>query len=129
VTNVSWFRALFANFWDQTLLLATALLLCISLLLSFWMADEYKINTVWVFFAWNTVIYVPFLARKLHKQLKNRRLLAFIILWAIAHGAIMIALMRFVPLVFWPLILLIEGTAGFQVAYQLFGVVPDNSKN
>jgi hypothetical protein len=31
--------------------------------------------------------------------------------------------------VFWPLILLIEGTAGFQAAYQLFGVVPDNKKN
>ena len=111
------------------LLLATALLLCISLGLSFWIADDYKIKTVWVFFAWNTILYVPFLVRKLHTQLKNRRLLAFIILWATAHGAIMIALVRFVPLVFWPLILLMEGTAGFQAAYQLFGVVPDNSKN
>ena len=110
------------------LLLLTALILSISGVLSFWLADNYKVKSVWVFFAWNSILYVPFLVRRFRGQFSRPGLRLFLIAWAIFHGAVMIALMRFVPLGYWPFALLLEGVAGFQAAYLLFGVVPDNSQ-
>lgn len=126
---MNWFKGLFVNFWDQVLLLISALLLCFFGLLSFSLADDYKINPVWVFFAWNAILYLVFLIRKFRAHLKNRKFLAFLMACAILHGAIIIALMRFVPLAYWFLALFMEATAGLVAASSWFDVVPDDSSN
>jgi FtsH-binding integral membrane protein len=124
---LNWFRGLFANFWDQVLLLVTALVLCgVS---SFSLADDYKINPVWVFFAWNSLFYIAFLIRKFPNQWKSRGFLTFIMISSIFHGAIVISLMRFFSLAYWPIALFSEAVTGLQIANRLFGTVPGNSRN
>lgn len=123
---MSWTRSLLKGFGDQVLLVVLALAVCAFLLASFWIADEYQINEVWVFVGWNSILLTPFIIKKYREQLRKPGFVLFSIAWMVIHGLFIVALMRWVPVLYWPVLILFELTAGCLAANWLFGVEPSD---
>ena len=114
----------FESRWrDRMLLLGAALLVCVVEGAAFWYADVYKVNPAWVFFGLNSAAMIPLFARNFREQLKRASFLSFLAGWAIAHGLLVLALMLWVPLLYWIPVLGLEMFAGYIAARLLFGVV------
>jgi hypothetical protein len=123
-TQVNWFRSLFNNFWDQMLVLGVAVLVCVLGVASFWLADVYHMNEVWIFFALNSILLIPLFAKRFRGHWKRPAFLLFFAGWMAVHGLIILGLMRWVPFLYWPIFILLELMAAFQFASWLFGISP-----
>lgn len=110
---------------DGLVVLGLALLLCVLLVGSFFVAVEYKINTLWVFFTWGSFAMVPFFVRAFRGHLRQGFTVPFLMLLAIIHGFVFMSLIKWhVPAVYWFPIFSIEFFLGFWLAYRFFGVIP-----
>jgi len=126
VWTMGWTKSPFKDFGDQVLLVVLALAVCIFGLASFWIADEHHINEAWVFVGWNSIWLAPLIIKKYREQLKKPGFVLFSIGWMVIHGLVMVALMRWVPLTLWLILILIELVAGGLAANWLFGVMPSD---
>jgi hypothetical protein len=111
---------------DKLLLIATALLVTMVGFAAFWFADVYHVKPVWVFFAINSIFMGFLLIKDFRNNLKRKRFVLFLLAWAAAHGAVIIGLMRYVPLGAWYLFIVVEGTVGVLLANYLFQARPAN---
>ena len=121
---MGWTKSLFKDFGDQVLMVLLALAICAFLFASFSIADDYHVNKVWVFASWNSIALVPLFIKKFSIYLKNLKFILFLIAWMIFHGLFMVLLMRLLPIIYWPVLILLELGAGGVAAKWLFGVVP-----
>jgi hypothetical protein len=121
---MGWTKSLFKDFGDQVLMLVLALGIIVFLFAAFSIADDYHVNKVWVFASWNSIALVPLFIKKFRIYLKNLKFIVFLIAWMIFHGLFMVLLMRFLPMAYWPVPILLELGAGGVAANWLFGVVP-----
>lgn len=114
---------------DRVVLVVAALAVCAAGVGSFWFAEEYRINPAWFFFTWNSILLIPMFARRFRAQFKRLSFIVFFAVWMCVHGGVILALMRWVSIVYWPIFVLLEFAAGFIAAHSLFGVpfdrVPD----
>ncbi len=109
------------------LVVALALLLCVFGVSAFSLADKYHINEVWVFFAWNSILAIPLFVRGFRGHFKRSSFMVFLAGLAVAHGLIVVSVMRWVPLVYWVPLFALELYAGAWAAYRFFGVVPSGN--
>jgi hypothetical protein len=123
---MGWTKSLFEDFGDQVLLLVLALAMCAFVCASFWIAEEHHLNEVWVFVGWNSLTLVPLFIKKFRTYLKRPAFILFSIVWMIFHGLFVVGLMRWVPLFYWPVLLLLEFLIGGVAANRLFGAVPSD---
>jgi hypothetical protein len=113
--------------WDRALLIGIALLVCLVAGGAFWIGDTYHINPVWIFFAWNTIFAIPVLWKPFHSYLKRPGFVVFFLIWIVIHGATVAGMMFRLSIEFWPVVVLLELTAGFLVAQWLFGYPLEDS--
>jgi hypothetical protein len=106
---------------DRVLLVGTAFLVCLTTGASFLLGEIYHVNPAWLFFAWNSILLLPILWKELRVYFGRPAFIIFSIGWMCAHGATVLGLMLWVPVILWPLILLLELAAGFIAAHWLFG--------
>lgn len=110
---------------DRILLVATALLFCVIFGAAFWLAADYHVNPAWVFFAANSVLIVPVFVKDFRSQLKRPIFVAYLAVWAVLHGLVMVGLTFWIPFAYWPLFIIPELTIGIFLANYLFDVLPD----
>jgi len=107
---------------DRFLLVGAALLVCLTTGGSFFLGEVYHLNPAWLFFAWNSILLIPILGRRFRSQFKRPSFIFFFFAWMCVHGAVIVGLLRWVPLGVWPLAVLAEFAAGFIAAHLLFGI-------
>lgn len=107
---------------DKALLLGAALLVCLIGGAAFLLGEIYHVNPAWIFFAWNSIFMIPMLAREFRGYWKKPAFIIFFLVWMAVHGFVVVSLMRWVSLVYWPIFILLELSAGFVTAHWLFGV-------
>jgi len=112
------------QFLDLILILFAASLLCIGGVGAFWLADRYKLNPIWIFVGWNSIVLIPMFFKKFRGHLKRPSFIVFLVVWTVFHGFVVVGLMRWLSFVYWVPGILIELTLGFLVADWLFGVLP-----
>ncbi len=111
--------------WDKLLLILMALLVCLAVLASGLFALANHVNSAWFFVAWNSIVMVPVFIRDFHTQLRKPLFVAFLVAWAVAHGFLILSLLRWgIGFAYWPLFMLLEGTVGLLVANHLFDIRP-----
>jgi hypothetical protein len=54
-----------SKYLDRVLLIGTALLVGMTGVGSFWLADHFQVNPVWVFAAWSSILIVPLFIKDL----------------------------------------------------------------
>jgi hypothetical protein len=113
---MSWTKSLFKDFADRALMVVLALGICVFGVASFWIADDYHINVIWVFASWNSVILLPLFLRMYGGQTKKRGFILFLVAWMVIHGLFMTLVMRWVPLACWLIPIALELAAGAMVA-------------
>jgi len=110
---------------DGLLELLLALLLCFLGVGSFFLADEYHVNKLWVFFAWGSFGMVPVFVRAFRGHLKRPHMKPFLAGLAVIHGLVFLSLMKWrVPLEYWFPIFIVELSVGAWAAYRFFGIIP-----
>jgi hypothetical protein len=122
---MNWFKALFNKFWDQMLMLSLAMMICLSGVASFWLADEYRVNPAFIFLGWNSIALIPLFVKKFRTHLKRPSFIAFLIAWMVVHGLVMVVLTRWVPILYWAPFIFLDLLVGFLAANWLFGVMPN----
>jgi hypothetical protein len=111
--------------WDRVLLILLALLVCVVGVSSGLLALANHVNSAWFFVAWNSIVMVPVFIRDFRTQLRKPLFVAFLVAWAVAHGFLILGLMRWgIGFVYGPLFMLLEGTVGLLVANHLFDIRP-----
>ena len=106
---------------DRILLVGAASLVCVVGCATALLFEIYHISTVWFFFAWSAVIFVPMLRKEFRGYFNRRGFLVFFLVWMSVHGAVVAGMVAWTPIGLWPLILFVELTAGFIAAHYLFG--------
>lgn len=110
---------------DGLLVIGLALLLCLIGIGSFYFADQYHVNGLWVFFAWSSFAMIPLFLRAFRGHLKRPFLSPFLAGLAIAHGLLSISLIKWqVPVAYWFPIFIVELSAGAWAAYRFFEIIP-----
>jgi len=107
---------------DKFLLLGAAFVVCVVGGAAFWLAEDYHVNPAWVFFAGNSILLIPLLGGDFRKQFRKPLFILFFVFWMIMHGLMVLALMRWVDVLYWIPLLGVELFAGYFVAYSLFDV-------
>jgi len=110
-----------SKFRDRTLLLGAALLVGAAGVGSGILGEIYHTNPACFFFAWNSIFLLPLVGKAFRGYFRKPSFLAFFIAWTCVHGATVVAMIAWGPLVLWPLILLLELATGFLAAHSLFG--------
>lgn len=110
---------------DGLVVIGWALLLCLFGVGSFYFADEYHINGLWAFFAWNSILMVPLFLRAFRGHLNRPFLLPFLAGLAIVHGIVFISLIKWqISAIYWIPVFLVELSLGALAAYRFFGIIP-----
>ena len=102
-------------------------MVCVAGVGSFVLADLYKVNPIWIFFAGNSILMIPLFAREFRTYWKKPSFMVFFAAWMATHGLAIVCLMRWTPIIYWPIGILVELCVGFLVAHWIFGV-PFNSR-
>jgi len=111
-----------SGIWDRLFLVVVALVVCIVAVSSFVFAQIFHVNPIWIFFAGNSILMIPMFVREFRAFWKDPAFIAFFLVWMIVHGLLIVCLMRWSELAFWPVFILLELSAGFVTAHWLFGV-------
>lgn len=109
------------KFRDLMLLFGTALLVCLAgggVVLIF---EIYHISQAWFFFAWSSIFLLPLVGKEFRSYFGQRKFIAFFAVWMVVHGATVVGMIAWLPVVMWPVILILELAAGFIAAHRLFG--------
>ncbi len=113
---------------DKVLLVGSALVVCVVGGGAFWIAEDYHVKPAWVFFAWNSILMAPLFLRDFRTHLRKPFFVIYLAAWAAVHGLLIVGLMRWVPLGYWLICILIEGTIGLVLADYLFGIRPTTER-
>lgn len=108
---------------DRVLLFVAALSVCVTgggVVLAF---EIHHINQAWFLFAWSSIFLLPLIGKKFRGYFKHKSFVTFFIFWMCVHGAIVVTMIAWLPIVLWPFILLLELSAGFVAAHRLFGLL------
>jgi hypothetical protein len=108
------------------LIVVVAILVCVFVVSAFWFANTHKVDPVWIFLAWNSILMVPLFVKNFGRQVKRPAFVGFLALWMFAHGVIVVSLMRWVPYAYWIPVFILELYAGYLASYWLFGVLPSS---
>lgn len=111
---------------DLLLLLGAATAICIAGVASFWLADMFHVNELWVFFAAISIAMVPIIGRGFRSQFKKPTFILFFLVWMTVHSLLVVGLLYRVRLIYWPFILWLELYAGYCIALWLFDATPDS---
>jgi hypothetical protein len=106
---------------DRMLLLGAALAVCLiggAVALGF---EIYHINQAWFLFAWSSILLLPLVGKEFRSYFRQTAFVAFFAVWMGIHGATVVGMIAWLPVVLWPLILLLELAAGFIAAHWFFG--------
>jgi hypothetical protein len=97
---------------------------------SFLLAEIYHVNVAWVFFGLNSLVMFLILRKAFGRQLKNPRFIAFAFLWMVAHGAVVVFLMRArISMFNWPIFLGLELFVGFLLANLISDELSDRNRS
>jgi len=113
---------------DRVLLYLTALLVCVTGVGAFWLADLYHVNPVWVFFLGNSILLVPLFVRDFRSHLRKPAFVVFLAIWALAHGLLVATLMRWLSILRIFPFMLIELFVGLVLADYLFDARPNRER-
>jgi len=111
-----------SRYLDRVLLIGTALLVGMTGVGSFWLADHFQVNPVWVFAAWSSILIVPLFIKDFRAHLKKPSFVAYLVAWALIHGLLVATLMRWLSLPAMLPFLAIELIGGRFAADYLFGI-------
>ena len=120
--NLEPLRSARSRFLDKVLLVGVGLIVCVIGVASFILAEIFRVNPVWVFFAGNSILMIPMFVREFHGYWKKPAFMIFFLVWMVVHGFVVVCLMRWVSLIYWPVFILLDLSAGFVTAHWLFGV-------
>jgi len=120
--------SIYWHFKDKVLLVGSALVVCVVGGGAFWIAEDYHVKPAWVFFAWNSILMAPLFLRDFRTHLRKPFFVIYLAAWAAVHGLLIVGLMRWVPLGYWLICILIEGTIGLVLADYLFGIRPTTER-
>lgn len=107
---------------DKFLLIGAALVVCVVGGAAFWLAEDYHVNPAWIFFAGNSILLIPLVGGEFRKQFAKPSFIVFFVFWMIMHGLTVLALMRWVDVLYWIPLLGVELFAGYFVAHSVFNV-------
>ena len=113
---------------DSVRLVGTAVLVILIGGAAFLAADTYHINVAWVFLSWNSIWFFVALRKGFRRHFRNAKFTAFLLLWMVIHGTVVVLLMRWVRLQYWTPLMALELLVGFLAADLLFGIRPDLKK-
>jgi hypothetical protein len=104
---------------DLTLLVGGALLVCVVLVGSFLLAQQYHLDARWVFVGINSLGLIPIVGRRFKDGMPGRIYVPFITVWMILHGVLATFLILKVRVVYWLPIFAVEFALGFWIATRL----------
>jgi hypothetical protein len=114
--------------WDKIVLVGSAIVVCVLGVSLFLFAINFRVNTIWVFFALNSIGFIAVVGRKFRYSSKTLPFICFFALWLVVHALVMIALTAWLPLQLWLPMIGLELFVGYLVAYQVFGLPPEEKK-
>ncbi len=109
-----------SKLWDRSLLIGAGLLVCAAGVGAGIFGEIYHTNPAWFFFAWNSIFLLPIVGKEFRGYFKRPSFVAFFIAWMCIHGVTVVAMIAWVPVGLWPLLMLLELAAGFIAAHRLF---------
>ena len=112
---------------DKFLLIAAALVVCVVIVGVFSLTEHYHVNPTWAFLGLNSLLIVPVFVKDFRSQLKRPIFVAYLAVWAVLHGLVMVGLTFWIPFVYWPIFIIAELTIGILLANYLFDISPDGS--
>lgn len=107
---------------DRLLLIGSALLITVVGVGSFLLADAYHVRLAWVMSFWFCFAFIAVLGWNVRDQFRSRSFIAFFCLWTVIHVVLMLALWKFVNLIYWFPLIFVELVVGFMLANRFFGV-------
>jgi len=109
---------------DRILLVGAALFVCVIGGAAFWLAEDYHVNPVWVFFAGNSIAIAALFIGDFRTHLKKPSFVVFLAAWALIHGLFVVTLMRWMSILAMIPLMVIELTLGYFFADLMFGIRP-----
>lgn len=85
-SNLEPLRSSKSRFWDKVLLVGAASIVCVIGVASFTLAESFHVNPGWVFFAGNSILMIPILAREFRGYWKKPAFIIFFLVWMAVHG-------------------------------------------
>jgi FtsH-binding integral membrane protein len=113
---------------DRLLMIGAALLVCMIGVGAFAIADHYHSNPAWVFVAWNSIFIALSFVRRFRSHLKKPSFVAYLFVWAVIHGLLVVTLMRWFSIPAMLPFLAIELTLGVLAADYFLDIRPDDKE-
>lgn len=110
----SWLR-------DKMLLIGVALAVCLVSVGAGILCEILRINLGWFIFAWGAIFLFPLIGKEFRDYFKRPPFVVFFIVWMCAHGATVAAMIAWLSVLFWPVVLVLELGLGFTLAHRIFG--------
>jgi hypothetical protein len=109
---------------DLSLLLGTALLVCLLAGAAFLVADIYHVNPLWVIVSLISVGFFAGAREDYRKEFRSVRFVAFVCGWIVVNVAVFILILGFLGWLWLVPVLLFEQFLFYMSAYWLFGLRP-----
>jgi len=89
---------------------------------AFWIAEDCHVNPFCVFSLLNSVVLVPIFIKNFRGHPRKPAFVAFLFVWCVGHGLVVVALMRWTPITVWLFGISAELVVGCFVAGRIFGI-------
>lgn len=104
---------------DLGLLIGLAVLLCVGLVGSFLLAEEYHVDAKLAAVALNSVVVVPIAAKRFRRGMASHIFIPFVLIWMLCHGFLATYLTMHIRLIYWLPVFIAECAVGFWVSVRL----------
>jgi hypothetical protein len=109
---------------DLSLLLGTALLVCLLAGTAFLVADIYHVNPLWIILSLISVGFFAGAREDYRREFRSVRFVAFVCGWIVVNAAVFILILGFLGWLWLIPVLLFEQFLFYMTAYWLFGLRP-----
>lgn len=112
------------EFLDLFAILGAALLLIVVAVGAYFLADKYRIDSVWVYLGEISVGFFATVGWDYRKEFRSIRFVIFFCFWLFAHLCIFVFVVAYLGWLYWLLALTVELFLFYGTAFWLFGLLP-----
>lgn len=105
---------------DKILLTGVAFTVCLIAVGAGILCEALHINLAWFVFAWGAIFLFPLVGKEFRGYFKRPAFFVFFIVWMCVHGATVAAMITWLSVLLWPVVLVLELGLGFTFAHWLF---------
>lgn len=111
---------------DIVLLLGTSVLIAISGVAAFLLADKHNINPAWILAGGALILFFAVVGWGYRSKFASVEFVSFLLAWALVHVLAYLAVLAYLGFIYYLPIVAVELWIGYTIAICLFGPPPDS---